>query len=162
MPKSFNLLNDWFGIETDVVAQYHRASERKMSFVRPSFKRTISEVEKKYKVKLTGFSYIREHDSISHTTKVADRNRNRKYFICIMMGGRLYLEEFNPYDFFEDSVYVIVGLGSSSIVLPAFRLREIFMYIPVKDYEFGDNRCCIDKDVFRAGVREYLAHRKES
>ena len=75
MPKSFNLLNDWFGIETDVVAQYHRASERKMSFVRPSFKRTISEVEKKYKVKLTGFSYIREHDSISHTTKVADRNR---------------------------------------------------------------------------------------
>ncbi len=79
-----------------------------------------------------------------------------------MMGGRLYLEEFNPYDFFEDSVYVIVGLGSSSIVLPAFRLREIFMYIPVKDYEFGDNRCCIDKDVFRAGVREYLAHRKES
>ncbi len=162
LKPNLTVLNDFMGIDPYIASQYHRASERSMVSIKRNFIRAIKEVQKKYKVKLAGFSYIREHDSISHTTKVVERKWKRKYYICIMLGERLYLEEFNPYDFFDDSVYVIVGVDSSTIVLSSYILREIFRFILFKDYDFEDNRCCVDKNVFRAGIREYLAHRKES
>ncbi len=155
LKPNLNILNDCFGIDPYRAAQYHRANERRMSYLKPSFKRVIREVEKKYKVKLTGFSYIRQHDIVSHTTKVADRQQNRTYYICLMMGSMLYLEEFNPYDFYNNSSYSICGLCSSVITITSAVLREIFRYIPVTSYNVEDGRCCIEKNVFLAGVHSY-------
>ena len=115
----------------------------------------IKEVQKRCKVKLTGFSYIRECDRLSHTTKVASVKTNRKFYICLMLGSMLYLENFKPNNFFDDSVYAIEGLDSTVIPIPAPFLREIFKYIPFDAYDYKDDLCCIEKDVFLAGVREH-------
>ena len=155
LKPNLNILNDFFGIDPYMATQYHRANERRMSYLKPSFKRVIREVEKKYKVKLTGFSYIRQHDLVSHTTKVADRQRNQTYYICLMMGNMLYLEGFNPYNFYDESSYSISGLASSVITITSAVLRDIFQYIPITSYEMEDGQCCIEKEVFLAGVQSY-------
>jgi hypothetical protein len=158
LKTNLTLLNNTFGIDYEKASQFHRASERCMSYIRPSLKRIIKEVEKKQKAKLTGFSYIRQHDRASHTTKVADRKNKRKYYIGLMLGRMLYLDEFNPYCYFDNSFYAIDGLGSSVITMPAALLREIFKYIPVSSYDVEDDRCCIEKEVFLAGIREFAEH----
>ena len=149
LKPNFDILKNQFGID------YDRASERCMCHVKHNLERMIKKVQKQCKVKLTGFSYIRECDRLSHTTKVASVKTNRKFYICLMLGTMLYLENFNPQNILDDSVYAIEGLDNTVIPIPAPFLREIFKYIPFDAYDYNDDLCCIEKDVFLAGVREH-------
>ena len=155
LKPNFDILKNQFGIDYDRAIQFHRSSERCMSHVKANLERMIKKVQKQCKVKLTGFSYIRECDRLSHTTKVASVKTNRKFYICLMLGSILYLENFKPNNSFDDSVYAIEGLDSTVIPIPAPFLREIFKYIPFDAYDYKDDLCCIEKDVFLAGVREH-------
>ena len=155
LKPNFDILKNQFGIDYDRAVQFHRSSERCMCHVKHNLERMIKKVQKQCKVKLTGFSYIRECDRLSHTTKVASVKTNRKFYICLMLGTMLYLENFNPQNLFDDSVYAIEGLDSTVIPIPAPFLREIFKYIPFDAYDYKDDLCCIEKDVFLAGVREH-------
>ena len=155
LKPNFDILKNQFGIDYDRAIQFHRSSERCMCHIKHNLERMIKEVQKRCKVKLTGFSYIRECDRLSHTTKVASVKTNRKFYICLMLGSMLYLENFKPNNSFDDSVYAIEGLDSTVIPIPAPFLREIFKYIPFDAYDYKDDLCCIEKDVFLAGVREH-------
>ena len=155
LKPNFDILKNQFGIDYDRAVQFHRSSERCMCHVKHNLERMIKKVQKQCKVKLTGFSYIRECDRLSHTTKVASVKTNRKFYICLMLGSILYLENFKPNNSFDDSVYAIEGLDSTVIPIPAPFLREIFKYIPFDAYDYKDDLCCIEKDVFLAGVREH-------
>ena len=155
LKPNFDILKNQFGIDYDRAIQFHRSSERCMSHIKHNLERMIKKVQKQCKVKLTGFSYIRECDRLSHTTKVASVKTNRKFYICLMLGSMLYLENFKPNNSFDDSVYAIEGLDSTVIPIPAPFLREIFKYIPFDAYDYKDDLCCIEKDVFLAGVREH-------
>ena len=155
LKPNFDILKNQFGIDYDRAVQFHRSSERCMCHVKHNLERMIKKVQKQCKVKLTGFSYIRECDRLSHTTKVASVKTNRKFYICLMLGSMLYLENFKPNNSFDDSVYAIEGLDSTVIPIPAPFLREIFKYIPFDAYDYKDDLCCIEKDVFLAGVREH-------
>ena len=155
LKPNFDILKNQFGIDYDRAVQFHRSSERCMCHVKHNLERMIKKVQKQCKVKLTGFSYIRECDRLSHTTKVASVKTNRKFYICLMLGTMLYLENFKPNNSFDDSVYAIEGLDSTVIPIPAPFLREIFKYIPFDAYDYKDDLCCIEKDVFLAGVREH-------
>ena len=148
-------------LSPETAVQYHRASERCMAHIRPSLKRLIKETEKKLKKKLTNFSYIRQHDRVSHTTKVSERTTNRRFYICLLLGRTLFFEEFNPFNFFDDSVYVIEGLGSGTVFLSAAVLRDLFKCIPVTEYDMEDDRCVIDKEVFMEGIRQFASERKK-
>lgn len=156
LKPNFEILKNQFGISYEQAMQFHRSNERCMSHVKANLERMIKEVQKQCKVKLTGFSHIRECDRLSHATKVASRQTNRKFYICLMLGSMLYLENFNPKNSFDDSVYAIEGLDSTVLPIPAPFLREIFKYIPFDAYNFNDDLCCIEKDVFLAGVRKYV------
>ena len=158
LKPNFDILKNQFGIDYDRAVQFHRSSERCMCHVKHNLERMIKKVQKQCKVKLTGFSYIRECDRLSHTTKVASVKTNRKFYICLMLGSILYLENFKPNNSFDDSVYAIEGLDSTVIPIPAPFLREIFKYIPFDAYDYKDDLCCIEKDVFLAGVREHARH----
>lgn len=152
--RNFNVLTEVMNVSEDCAAQYHRASKKNMAYVRPILQRIKETAQKKLKVKLTGFSYIRQHDLGSHTTKVADRS-NRSVYICLMLGKTLYLEEFVP-DEGGNSVYVIEGFGSPPIIIvTAEMLNNIFRCIPRKAYDLKGNRCAISKDDFMAGVHAY-------
>ena len=141
------------GLTLEVSSQYHRASERCMSHVRQSFKRIIKETEKLTKLKLSKVSYIREHDRVSHSAQVTDSNR-RRFYICLMLGDRLYLNEFSPGGQVE-SFYVIAGLKSYSIVFSAANLRNIFDCIPNSAYDLNDGCCSVSKEDFLLGVHIY-------
>ena len=155
LKPNFDILKNQFGIDYDRAVQFHRSSERCMCHVKHNLERMIKKVQKQCKVKLTRFSYIRECDRLSHTTKVASVKTNRKFYICLMLGTMLYLENFNPQNILDDSVYAIEGLDNTVIPIPAPFLREIFKYIPFDAYDYNDDLCCIEKDVFLAGVREH-------
>ena len=115
LKPNFDILKNQFGIDYDRAIQFHRSSERCMCHVKHNLERMIKKVQKQCKVKLTGFSYIRECDRLSHTTKVASVKTNRKFYICLMLGSMLYLENFKPNNSFDDSVYAIEGLDSTVI-----------------------------------------------
>ena len=156
------LLSNFVSIDQDIVSQYHRASERCMAHVRPSLRRLAKEAERKMKVKLTGFSYIRQHDFISHSTQVQDKYK-RKFFICLMMGQELYLDEFNPHNPREASFYVL-EIEKLTVTVSAAVLSEVFKLIPAGAYDLSDNRCRINKDDFLDGIRAYadLLQQKKS
>ena len=158
LKPNFDIIKNQFGISYEQAMQFHRSSERCMSHVKANLERMIKKVQKQCKVKLTGFSYIRECDRLSHTTKVASVKTNRKFYICLMLGTMLYLENFNPKNSFDDSVYAIEGLDNTVIPIHAAALRDIFKYIPFDAYDYKDDLCCIEKDVFLAGVRDHARH----
>ena len=158
LKPNFDILKNQFGIDYDRAIQFHRSSERCMCHIKHNLERMIKEVQKRCKVKLTGFSYIRECDRLSHTTKVASVKTNRKFYICLMLGTMLYLENFNPQNILDDSVYAIEGLDNTVIPIHASMLCEIFKYIPASEYDYEDDLCCIEKDIFLAGVREHARH----
>ena len=155
LKPNFDIIKNQFGISYEQAMQFHRSSERCMSHVKANLERMIKKVQKQCKVKLTGFSYIRECDRLSHTTKVASVKTNRKFYICLMLGTMLYLENFNPQNILDDSVYAIEGLDNTVIPIHSSMLCEIFKYIPFDSYDYKDDLCCIGKVVFLAGVREY-------
>lgn len=150
------LINNYVGIAPEVAAQYHRANTKRMAHVRPSLKRIKKETEKQIRTKLKEISYIREHDRISHSAKVADQ-KNRRYYICLMMGYYLYFDEFDPRTPPADSFYVIAGLEPSSLIVPAEKLRDIFQCIPAEACDLSDMRCRITKEDFLTGVRAYAS-----
>ena len=145
----------------EVASQYHRASKKSMSFVRPSLRRLVDETQKELNVKLTGFSYIREYNISCHATKVAEKKTNKRYYICLMFGSTLYLEEFNPQNGADDSVYVIGGMFTSKVIVSAGDLRAVFSFIPKDDYDLSQRCCSISKGKFYAGVRRYMEAQKK-
>ena len=159
LKTNYDILKNRFGINYDQAMQFHRANERCMCHIKHSLERIIKAVQKKGKFKLTGFSFIRQCDNCSHITKVLSVNTNRKFYICLMLGSMLYLENFDPTNSRDDSVYVIEGLKSTTIPIPAALLRDIFKHIPVDAYTFKDDLCCIEKDVFLEVVREIAPSR---
>ena len=159
MKMNHNVLQQLFGSIPDCKVQYYRANKRCMAHVQASLKRIKSDIEKRIKQKLTGFSYIREFDVASHSTKVADRKR-RKIYISLMLGQNLYLDEFCPFGPKDETFYVIEGLSSSWIILSATMLKDIFAYIPTDTYELGDNYCQVTKTAFIAGARTFASRMK--
>ena len=138
-----------------------RAREKCMSHIRPSLQRIIKDAGKKMKARLTGFSYIREYDLLSHATKVVDKKTDRRVYICLMLGHDLYLEDFYPDDLDDENFYAIAGLCPEMVVLPSARLKEIFSCISNNNYDVKENRCRIKKADFLAGVRLYAAQKRK-
>lgn len=154
--------NEFIGLApAEVASQYHRASKKSMSFIRPSLKRLVEETQKELNVKLTGFSYIREYNTSCHATKVAEKKTDKRYFICLMFGPSLYLEDFDPQNGADDSVYVIGGMSTSKVIISAGDLRAVFRFIPQEDYDLSQRRCSISKEKFYAGVRRYMEAQKK-
>ena len=156
------LFDDYFGDPSDGISfQYHRARERCMNSVRPSLRRLVTETEKERKVKLGMFTFIREFCVSCHAAKVLEAGTNRRYYISLMLGPELYLEEFDPGNLHADSIYVIAGLSSSKIIITADRLREVFRFIPDYDYDLSGRRCYISKEKFCAGFRRCLKEKQK-
>lgn len=143
------------GLTPEVASQYHRASERCMSHISRSLKQIIKDTEKRTKLKLSKLTFIREHDSVSHSAQVTDKKR-RRFYICLMMGDTVYLEEFNPYKL-DESYYIIAGIGSSITIVSASVLRSIFDCIPDDVCDLGENRCRVSKKDFLSGVHVYVS-----
>ena len=78
-----------------------------------------------------------------------------------MFGSTLYLEEFNPQNGADDSVYVIGGMFTSKVIVSAGDLRAVFRFIPKDDYDLSQRCCSISKEKFYAGVRRYMEAQKK-
>ncbi len=145
-----------FGIEQGIISQYHKVNERSMAHVRPSLRRIKTETEKQIKLKLTGISEIREYDRASHSAKVEDKKK-RRFYISLMLGNNLYLDEFSPYSSVDKVYYVIAGLRPSTFILSASILKGIFQCIPKNAYDYCGNRCRVSKADFLSGVHKYAS-----
>ena len=160
-PKDY-IFNDFFGIDQDTFSQFHKASERGMTPIRRSLKRVIKSAQKQLKTKIGDFSYIRQFDAVSHSAKVLDKKYlDRKYYICLMMGEDLYLEEFSPFEPTLGIGYAIDGLYSEPIVFPVSAMKRIFDCIPESAYDLQDNFCRVNKDDFKEGVRSFLSQQEK-
>ncbi len=160
-PKDY-IFNDFFGIDQDTFSQFHRANERSMTHVRRGLKRVIKDAQKQFKTKIGDFTFIRQFDPLSHSVKVADKKyTNRRYYICLMRGQDLFLEDFSPFEPIPGTGYAIDGLYDATIVIPIFALKKIFDCIPADAYELEDGCCRISKEDFKEGVRSFLSRQEE-
>lgn len=156
------IFNELFGIDSYTFSQFHKASERGMTPIRRSLKRVIKSAQKQLKTKIGDFSYIRQFDAVSHSAKVLDKKYlDRKYYICLMMGEDLYLEEFSPFEPTPGIGYAIDGLYSEPIVIPVSAMKRIFDCIPESAYDLQDNFCRVNKDDFKEGVRSFLSQQEK-
>ncbi len=147
-----------FGLDKEATG-YYRASERCMAHIRPSLIRIKSETEKQIDQKLSRISEIRAFDLVSHSAKVVDK-KERQFFICLMLGQYLYLDEFFPRCIKEKRYYVLAGIRSSSYILSASIIKGIIDCLPPDSYIYHDGFCRVSKKTFLNGVHTYASHQK--
>lgn len=150
-----------FGIDEEELTQYHRASDLRVSYAVPSLKRIKSEIEKKINLKLTGIAQVRLYDVLSHSAKVRDKKK-RQYYISLMLGKYLYLDEFVPGCILDNRYYVLAGISPSTFILSATMIKEILACLPSGSCDYRDGRCKISKHAFLAAVHKYSKRRKKS